>query len=137
MKNVTGRSEELLPKGRKRKALRQESVATVPVANDSPEIQSVLAAVSRKDAIVRMAMGAVVLAVGIWAYFPTLVEMVTAWEREPDYSHGFLVAPMAVFFLWLKRSSFPGLGSSWLIGMLLVLASVAVRLFAGAFFFEA
>src|SRR6185436_7717479 len=138
MKNIAERSEKPSPRGRKKKTPRQEAVATVPVANNSPEVQGVPAAGSRNDIFLRLAIGGAVLVIGIWAYFPTLVEMVAAWEREPDYSHGFLVAPMAVFFLWLKRSSFPGFGnSSWFIGMSLVLASVAVRLFAGAFFFEA
>jgi exosortase len=138
MKNIAGRSENLSPKGRKKKAPRQESVATAAAANHSPEVPIVGPPVSRNEAVLRMAIGVVLLAIGMWAYFPTLTEMVTAWEREPDYSHGFLVAPMAGIFLWLKRSSFPGFGkSSWLLGVSLVLASVAVRLFAGAFFFEA
>ena len=26
----------------------------------------------------------------LWAYWPTLVKLVETWNREPDYSHGFL-----------------------------------------------
>src|ERR1044071_8913307 len=45
-----------------------------------------------------------VLLAGAWAYLPTLIEIVKAWIREPDYSHGFLVLPVAIFFLWVRRS---------------------------------
>ena len=50
---------------------------------------------------------AVMAAVFAWSYWPTLVEMVEIWEREPDYSHGFLVAPLAVFLLWMRRDLAP------------------------------
>jgi exosortase len=53
-------------------------------------------------------LGAVaLLAAGVWAYWPTLVEMVGQWNNQPDYSHGFLVLPLALFFLWTKRATFP------------------------------
>ena len=44
----------------------------------------------------------------VWAYWPTLVSLVAAWNREPDYSHGFFVAPLAAYFLWVRRDRFPG-----------------------------
>lgn len=139
MKNVVNRSEKPSPRGRKNKPQRQDGAAGRPVASAMvPDSQAVKKPESRNDILPRLAVGGVVLIAGAWAYYPTLVEMVTAWEREPDYSHGFLVLPMALLFLWLKRASFPGFGaSSWLIGGLLVLASLGVRLFAGAFFYEA
>src|SRR6476661_4712654 len=46
-------------------------------------------------------------ALGTWAYWPTLVEVVGTWWREPDYSHGFLVVPLAIAFLWIRRSGVP------------------------------
>ncbi len=51
--------------------------------------------------------GAVLAAAFVWAYWPTLVSLVATWNREPDYSHGFLVAPLAVYFLWVRRDRFP------------------------------
>jgi exosortase len=33
--------------------------------------------------------------------------MVGQWRDQPDYSHGFLVLPLALFFLWTKRATFP------------------------------
>jgi exosortase len=55
-----------------------------------------------------LALGGSVLAGAFaWAYWPTLVSLVAAWDREPDYSHGFFVAPLAVYFLWVRRDRFP------------------------------
>ena len=38
-----------------------------------------------------------------WAYAPTMGEFVSIWDREPDYSHGFLVPLVAGYFLWRRR----------------------------------
>jgi exosortase len=38
----------------------------------------------------------------IWSYWPTLVQMVAAWRSDPDYSHGFLVLPIALA-IWMRR----------------------------------
>lgn len=85
----------------------------------------------------RIVLGLIVLVAGIWAYFPTIAEMVTAWDREADYSHGYLVAPIAGMFLWLRRDQFPGLAKpAMLAGILLIAGSFALRLFASLFFFD-
>ena len=80
-------------------------------------------------------LGSFAAAAGLWAYWPTLQEIVTTWEREPDYSHGYLVVPVALAFLWLRRASFPGMGvgNFWL-GMALLAVSLLVRA-ADALFF--
>ena len=105
MKNATHRSEKPLPKGRKKNSQRAEvaerpaviATKSVPQGGNPPE--------TSRELWMRVAVGAIVLAAGVWAYYPTLKEMVTAWEKEPDYSHGFLVLPMSLLFLWLKRST--------------------------------
>jgi len=33
-------------------------------------------------------------------YWPTLVELAAVWEIDPNYSHGYLVAPLSLFFAW-------------------------------------
>jgi exosortase len=61
--------------------------------------------------------------------------MVAAWDRDPDYSHGYLVAPIAAFFLWARRGKLDqgSLSPSWIgIGLLAVVA--AVRFFSGKYF---
>jgi exosortase len=53
----------------------------------------------------RFAVGAtaltIALAMGIFA--PILYYLVRHWKIVPDYSHGFLVAPLAVYFAWERR----------------------------------
>jgi exosortase len=111
----------------------------MPIASTtSSENEVVQIPESGNESVLRLSLSGVALFAGLWAYFPTLVAMVSTWWKEPDYSHGFLVAPMALLFLWLNRASFPGFArSGWLVGTLLVLASFVVRLFAGAFYIEA
>src|SRR4030042_5600683 len=84
-------------------------------------------------------VGALLLAMRFaWAYWPTLVELVGAWNREPDYSHGFFVVPLALFFLWARRDSFPGPAAhmAWP-GLILIAASIGVRMLAARFFIDA
>lgn len=77
----------------------------------------------------RFVLVGVALAVAFaWAYWPTLVGLVHAWVQEVDYSHGFLVAPIAVLFLWLRRDEVPDLagGFAWP-GLVLIVLSIAMR----------
>ena len=76
---------------------------------------------------------AILAAASVWAYWPTLAGLVGAWNREPDYSHGFFVAPVAIWFLWARRDRFPGMGGGALdvgLGLGLIAASVAVAIYA-------
>ena len=79
--------------------------------------------------------GGLALAAILWAYWPTLAEMVHQWENQPDYSHGYLVIPIALVFLWSRRSSFPtqNVGASWW-GLALLAAAVGLRVLAGRFY---
>jgi exosortase len=43
----------------------------------------------------------------IWAYWPTILWMESQWRNEPDYSHGYLVFPMAIALLYMRRGTFP------------------------------
>jgi exosortase len=63
-----------------------------------------------------------------WAYWPTAVQLLSTWREQVDYSHGFLVVPLALFFLWLRQDSLPAVVAPDLVtGGLLLLASVVVR----------
>lgn len=70
-----------------------------------------------------------------WAYWSTLLEMVRQWEQQPDYSHGYLVIPIAAIFLWTRRDMFPGEAArpSWW-GMTLLIAAVVLRVLSGMFY---
>lgn len=81
--------------------------------------------------------GVALLASVCWAYWPTLAETFEAWVKEPDYSHGFLVAPLAVLFLYLRRDELRGVvlrPSS--VGLLLLLACLLLRYLAGIYFLQ-
>jgi exosortase len=80
---------------------------------------------------------AAALAAGAWAYAPTMLNLAATWNREPDYSHGFLVLPLAVFFLWARRGTFPGFGpASPVLGLALLTMALAMRYLSGRFFFD-
>lgn len=52
-------------------------------------------------------VGALVLILLIWAYWPTIGFLIDNWSHEPDYSHGYLVLPLAVAMLWVRRDQMP------------------------------
>ncbi len=101
-----------------------------PVHSESAE--AAVAQLSRSSNSLRWALLGLIVVVFGWSYWPVLMELVDQWRRIPDYSHGFLVIPLAGYFLWARRESFPGLSANiaWL-GLLLILVSAALRL-AGA-----
>jgi len=72
-----------------------------------------------------------------WAYWPTLSETFAAWIKEPDYSHGFLVAPLAILFLYLRRVEFPSSAiRPAAAGLTLLLACLVLRYLAGVYFLQ-
>ena len=74
-------------------------------------------------------MASVLLGCFLWSYWPVLVELVAAWEREPDYSHGYLVVPVALYILWSRRSDCPaGTFSFHWLGLLPLAACFAIRM---------
>ncbi|MEZ4333563.1 MAG: exosortase/archaeosortase family protein [Myxococcota bacterium] len=56
---------------------------------------------SRDRTLVYATCGAIVLLLGI--YFPILRIMVQHWAAVEDYQHGFLIAPLAIYFAWERR----------------------------------
>jgi exosortase len=83
----------------------------------------------------KLGLAGVCLGAATWAYWPTILDLVGTWNREPDYSHGFLVVPVAIAFLWLRRASFPGLGgSSPGLGLALLAASLTLRYLGGRYY---
>ena len=58
----------------------------------------------------------VLIGLAILVYAPILGNMVSHWSKDQDYSHGFLIVPLALWFAWervpkLRRVEFSG---SWL-----------------------
>jgi exosortase len=84
-------------------------------------------------------VGGVILgAVFAWAYWPTLASLVRAWDRQPDYSHGFFVVPLGVYFLWARRDRFPGVAAKWAwVGLIVIGLSIGVRMVGARFYVDA
>jgi exosortase len=60
-------------------------------------------------------------------YWNVLVKLVHDWANDGNYSHGFLIVPIAAYFVWERRNRLAALTprpSFW--GLALVLASVGV-----------
>jgi exosortase len=74
----------------------------------------------------------------LWAYWPTLRAMVRTWDTIPDYSHGYLVVPAALLFLWVRRDRIPAIASrpQWL-GLLLIGLAIAVRYASARWYIDA
>lgn len=73
--------------------------------------------------------------VGLWSYWPTIITLIEAWNKNPDYSHGYFVVPLAVYFLWARRADFPGFSQhlAWA-GLFVIALSIGLRLIAARFF---
>lgn len=72
-----------------------------------------------------------------WAYWPTLAALMAVWIREPDYTHGWLVIPFALFLLWDRRATMPPRRSGLHVGGLALLAGVvALRIFSRWAYFD-
>ncbi len=85
-----------------------------------------------------VAAAAAILVAALWSYWPTLAETVNAWETIPDYSHGYLVLPIAGWFLWARRGEFPHdqmRSSHW--GWAFIFAALAIRWAAAFVYIEA
>lgn len=69
----------------------------------------------------------VVVALG-FAYAPNIVDLYRTWMREPDYSHGILVLPIALFILYRLWPVDPADGPRvWLPGIGLLFAGLTLR----------
>ena len=61
-----------------------------------------------------------------WAYWPTWGVLISAWIREPDYSHGWFVIPIVGYLLWTRNSTRPPLHAGFHVGGLLILLGVVL-----------
>jgi exosortase len=70
----------------------------------------------------------------LWAYWSTFVDLVHTWNTVPDYSHGYIVVPLALLFLWLRRDSMPQPSGPGWGGVLIVLAALAMHLYGAVYY---
>jgi exosortase len=67
------------------------------------------------------------VAAALWLNRDVLQGLVSDWANDDNYSHGFLIVPLAAFFAWERREKFlsaPVAPSAW--GLLVVLASLGL-----------
>jgi exosortase len=59
---------------------------------------------SRSTVTAAVAVTTLAVAVG-WLYSSVVPALVRQWAADDDYSHGFFVAPLALFFAWERRDA--------------------------------
>lgn len=59
------------------------------------------------DSQAALVRGAVLLAAAAWAYYPTAVGLAATWDRDPNYSHGWLIPILAAGLLWFRFKGSP------------------------------
>jgi exosortase len=80
----------------------------------------------------------VLAVISIWSYWPTLCDLVRAWATIPDYSHGFFVAPLALFFVWARRKDRPPFAPFVsLAGFALITLAFGLRWYGGRYYYDA
>jgi exosortase len=50
-----------------------------------------------------LAPAIVVLVAILLVYWPVIAGLITAWSTDDNYSHGFFIVPLAVYFAWERR----------------------------------
>jgi exosortase len=71
------------------------------MAESSLEVESATALLASRRAAAYTATALVALTTVV--YFPILKAMVAHWRIVPDYSHGFLVLPLSIYFAYEKK----------------------------------
>jgi exosortase len=90
-----------------------------------PENPSRISAMARQYLLVSLVLGVFFL----WSYWTTWAELISIWVTQPDYSHGFLVVPLALGFLWLRRDLRPlDTHPAMTAGLMIMFLSVVVRI---------
>ena len=76
----------------------------------------------------RLAAGVVVLGF-VLLYWQVFVSLVMDWYHDDNYSHGFLIVPIAAYFAWERRDRLKALvAKPSKLGLVVVLGSIAVLL---------
>lgn len=81
----------------------------------------------RASDVASVAVAAVVLA---WSYAPSFASLISRWWRDPNYSFGFLVVPIALAIFWNRRDRLdPARMQPRWWGLLPLLALAGLRVF--------
>lgn len=77
-----------------------------------------------------LALAAAAVAAFAWAFGPVLGDLIQIWWSVADYSHGFLIVPLALYVAWSRRSSLPRRFRPSMWGAALLAVSVGARYLA-------
>src|SRR4026207_36792 len=79
----------------------------------------------------RLRLAALVLVGATFAllFGPVLLRLAEDWKNDDNYSHGFLIIPLAAYFVWERRARLAALAPAppWL-GLVAVIGGLAVLL---------
>jgi exosortase len=75
---------------------------------------------------------------GLWSYWPAIKQMIGIWSTVDDYSHAFLVPPLAALILWSRRDSRPKVAPGFHAhGLILIGTAALLKIAAGKYFIDA
>lgn len=92
---------------------------------------------SAPTAKILVPLAMVLLATGVFAFWTELAEAQHDWETQSDYSHGYLVLPIAAYLLWDRRDrlkKIPVAPSAW--GFLVLALSFSLHFIGSYYFWE-
>lgn len=77
----------------------------------------------------RLAATGLLLASFVVLYWGVLVKLIHDWATDDNYSHGFLIVPLAAYFAWERRHKLAALPvKPSALGLVVILGSIAVLL---------
>lgn len=87
---------------------------------------------ARNGSLVQLALWMVLCGTFCAAFFPVLRGLANTWAHSDDYSHGFVIIPLAIYILWMKRDNLRtqpirGAWSGLIIATVALLAYVVAR----------
>lgn len=82
---------------------------------------------TRRSAVVALALAAACA----WLYWNVLSSLVRQWSSDDNYSHGFFVVPLALYFGWERREALRGAVARPAAAGLLIIAASLLLLVAG------
>ena len=93
---------------------------------------------SQKNTLGLVSVILLLMAVTLWSYWPTIVELMKEWQGDEDYSAGQLVPLVAIFFVWRERKAIRNclLKPFWSGGIALLIIAQAARIFGLLFMYE-
>ena len=80
---------------------------------------------------IKSVSGSILLVCFLFAFFPTLKNLISVWSNSDEFSHGFFILPICLYLVWRKRHTIkntPVQPTYW--GLGLVLASLLLYLIA-------